>query len=53
MLLFRMPWAWSDFHLHKFEVPHPATGEKVEIGIPEEEYELDREVLPDWGAKNN
>ncbi len=39
---------WLDYHLHEFYMTHPVTGEKVIIGVPDEEDELfDRETLPD------
>ncbi len=37
---------WADYHLHEFEVTDPSDGEKVRIGIPEEEYR--GEVIPGW-----
>jgi hypothetical protein len=30
---------WSDYHLHLFEMVNPSTGIKMEIGIPDEEFE--------------
>ena len=35
---------WEDYHLHAFKIINPLTGKKVEIGIPDEDYE---EILPD------
>lgn len=43
--------SWSDSHLHQFEMVNPSTGMKVEIGIPGEEFELDREILPEQKQK--
>jgi len=40
---------WSDSHLHQFEMINPKTGEAVEIGIPDEEWE--DEALAGWDAK--
>lgn len=37
---------WTDSHLHEFEIKNPADGEKVRIGIPNEDY--GDEVIPDW-----
>ncbi|MBU2585493.1 MAG: plasmid pRiA4b ORF-3 family protein [Bacteroidetes bacterium] len=43
---------WIDYHLHMFEINNPATNEKVEIGVPDEEWEAyDRIVLPDYKEK--
>ena len=40
---------WLDYHLHMFEIKNPKTNRKVEIGIPDEEYETyGRIVLPDY-----
>jgi hypothetical protein len=39
---------WLDYHLHVFEILNPETNIKVEIGIPDEEYDArNRKVLPD------
>ena len=39
---------WADYHLHLFEIKDPATGIKVEIGIPDEDDEIyERVILPD------
>ncbi|MFH0735266.1 MAG: plasmid pRiA4b ORF-3 family protein [bacterium] len=35
---------WKDYHLHSFNIINPLTGRKVEIGIPDEDYE---DILPD------
>jgi len=43
---------WKDYHLHEFEMRHPVTGEKVRIGIPNEEYEFfGPEILPEQELK--
>jgi hypothetical protein len=46
---------WLDYHLHRFEMPNPKTGEKGEkdvIGIPDEDGDLlGYEVLPGWMRK--
>lgn len=41
--------AWSDYHLHEFEIFHPSISLKVSIGIPDDEF--DRYVLPGWKQK--
>jgi len=39
---------WQDYHLHEFEMADPNTGDKVIIGIPDEEFlDDERVVLPD------
>lgn len=43
--------SWVDYHLHRFEIINPSTDMKEEIGIPDEDFELDREVLPGWRRK--
>lgn len=40
---------WDDYHLHEFEMTNPSTGSKVNIGIPDEDFE--REILPGWIQK--
>ena len=35
---------WLDYHLHEFEIVNPLTGLKVNIGIPDGDF--DKEVLP-------
>ena len=30
---------WADYHLHKFGITSPENGEKVRIGIPEENFD--------------
>lgn len=42
---------WLDYHLHLFEIVNPSTDMIEEIGIPDEDFELDREVLPGWKRK--
>lgn len=42
---------WLDYHLHEFEMVNPSTGIKVAIGIPDEEFARDREVLSDHKQK--
>lgn len=42
---------WWDYHLHQFELVNPSTGIKMEIGIPDEEFEDDRDILPGWKQK--
>jgi len=37
---------WTDSHLHEFEVKDPAYGEKVRIGLPDEDY--GDKIIPDW-----
>jgi len=38
---------WSDSHLHAFRVSMPHKKKKVEIGIPDEDFDF-AEVLPGW-----
>lgn len=42
---------WQDYHLHEFEIVTPVIGVKVFIGIPDEEFPDEREVLPDHKQK--
>ncbi len=42
---------WFDSHLHQFEMVNPSTGTRAEIGIPDDEFEADREILPGWKQK--
>ena len=42
---------WLDYHLHSFEMVNPSTGMKVEIGIPDEDFEWEVEILPGWEQK--
>ena len=39
---------WLDCHLHHFEIFNPVTGMKEEIGIPDEEFIMEREILAGW-----
>jgi len=42
---------WFDYHLHQFNMLNPSTGLKVEIGIPDEEFDWDRIILPELKQK--
>ena len=42
---------WEDYHLHEFELVNPFTGIKTRAGIPDEEFDLGREILPEWKQK--
>jgi hypothetical protein len=43
---------WLDYHLHEFEIVNPTTGEKVRIGLPDEEYDdPDKIAIPDHKEK--
>lgn len=42
---------WLDHHLHSFNLFNPSAGRKVEIGIPDEEFDFGREILADWEQK--
>ncbi len=43
---------WLDYHLHSFSIIDPITNGKVEIGIPDKEYDaFDRKVLADHKVK--
>lgn len=42
---------WSDYHLHEFELVDPSTGAKTAIGMPDEEFDFDKKILPDWKQK--
>jgi hypothetical protein len=37
---------WLDYHLHAFKIKHPKTGKLKEIGIPDDDGELEHE--PGW-----
>jgi hypothetical protein len=37
---------WTDTHLHEFVIKNPKTGRKVNIGLPDEEF--DRKVSEGW-----
>ena len=39
---------WLDCHLHEFKIINPATGDKVSIGIPDEDMMDENEMLPGW-----
>jgi len=39
---------WLDCHLHEFTMVDPSTGRKAQIGIPDDEFERDRDTLPGW-----
>jgi hypothetical protein len=39
---------WLDYHLHEFEIPNPKTRGPDIIGIPDGEWDDDREVLAGW-----
>ena len=39
---------WTDSHLHAFRLTHPKVGARVEIGIPDEEFDTGNPVLPGW-----
>ena len=42
---------WEDYHLHEFIVRNPATGAKESIGIPDEDFQDERPMLPGWEEK--
>lgn len=42
---------WVDYHLHEFEMIDPSNSFEVSIGIPDEEFDWDREVLAGWRRK--
>lgn len=37
---------WEDYHLHQFNMGDPKTGEKVSIGIPDEDGIVDYHIIP-------
>ena len=40
---------WLDYHLHLFRVTNPETGEREEIGIPDDDgFEDDTPCMPGW-----
>jgi len=39
---------WFDSHLHAFRLPDPRQGHLVQIGIPDDEFEAGRRMLPGW-----
>jgi len=42
---------WLDCHLHHFEIINPSTGMQEEIGVPDEDFEWNRPILPGWKWK--
>ena len=43
---------WLDYHFHSFSIKDPITNSKVEIGIPDKEYDsFDRKILADYKVK--
>jgi len=51
---------WEDAHLHEFEMIRPSDGEKVRIGIPDEDHISFVEIIPerkekiaDWFSMDN
>jgi len=40
---------WADYHLHEFLIRNPVTGKQEEIGIPDEDGEM--EIIPGWRRK--
>lgn len=42
---------WFDYHLHQFNMLNPSTGLKVEIGIPDKEFDWDIVILPELNQK--
>lgn len=39
---------WLDYHLHAFRIEDPETGERIEIGIPDEDFDDGIPTLPGW-----
>jgi Plasmid pRiA4b ORF-3-like protein len=39
---------WLDYHLHEFQIINPNTEKLVRIGIPDDEFEVDRVIKPGW-----
>jgi len=37
---------WLDYHLHAFELEAPGSNKRIEVGIPDDEF--DRPVTPGW-----
>jgi hypothetical protein len=37
---------WLDYHLHSFDLKAPSSGEQIEVGIPDDEF--DHPVIPGW-----
>jgi hypothetical protein len=42
---------WKDTHLHHFEIVNPSTGMKEEIGIPDEDFEMEHIIFHGWKRK--
>lgn len=42
---------WQDYHLHRFEIPHPLSGVRINIGIQSEKSKWNRELLVVWEEK--
>ena len=43
---------WQDYHLHRFEIPHPLSGVKATIvGFPTEDYQGNSHLFPGWKVK--
>lgn len=43
---------WLDYHLHEFEMPNPETHQADCLGIPDDEWDDDREVLAGWNISS-
>jgi hypothetical protein len=39
---------WLDYHLHEFELKHPDSQTIVRIGIPDDDFDWNRETLAGW-----
>ena len=39
---------WLDYHLHQFQIINPKTDENDLIGIPDDNFEWSRAILPGW-----
>jgi hypothetical protein len=42
---------WLDMHLHDFDIFSPRAGRRLIIGIPDEDFEIDRKTLAGWKHK--
>ncbi len=42
---------WMDYHLPEFEVTDPSTSRNVTIGIPDDSFDDERDILPGWEQK--
>ena len=42
---------WLDYHLHQFDINNPSTGMKENIGIPDDDFEMDYDIHPGWEKK--